>query len=128
MKNEAELEKFAEVEQGTIALISDTNVKPDTKTLFKIAKVFNIPTELLLTKNTIRAGKVIAALSIQEEHKATIAEYLEKETDYLSKVETVNSNSHSTVTEGIKQTAIITETGISQQVSSSEKPCPYGGL
>ncbi len=33
MKNEAELERSAEVEQGTIALISDTNIKPDTKTL-----------------------------------------------------------------------------------------------
>ncbi|KJU85478.1 membrane protein [Candidatus Magnetobacterium bavaricum] len=87
MKNEAELERSAEVEQGTIALISDTNIKPDTKTLFKFAKVFNVPTELLLTKNTIRAAKVIAALSIQEGHKARIAEYFEKEADYLSKAE-----------------------------------------
>ncbi|KJU82282.1 protein containing DUF1566 [Candidatus Magnetobacterium bavaricum] len=87
MKNEAELERSAEVEQGTIALISDTNVNPDTKTLFKIAKVFNVPTELLLTKNTIRAAKVIAALSIQEGHKARIAEYFEKEADYIRKAE-----------------------------------------
>ncbi len=104
--------------------------------------MFNVPTELLLTKNTIRAAKVIAALSIQEGHKARIAEYFEKETDYIRKEETVNNSippmagdTHRPENKwgkeaeqaDIKQTSIVKDAGVSQQPSLSEKPCPYCG-